>query len=71
MRDKTATQDPIGTPWRLRAWAKDIREGRNYFGADQDLIAAADEIERLRERVAKLEAELDGVYHGMEADERG
>lgn len=38
---------------RLRAWAKDMREGRHCLGADQDILEAADDLDYIR----ALEAE--------------
>ena len=46
---------------RLKAWAMDMQVGRNCFGADQDLIEAADAIDEL---VATL-TELRSRYHGL------
>ena len=39
---------------RLRAWARDTRIGRNIFGADQDLLAAADAIEAYEAALREL-----------------
>ena len=40
---------------RLRAWARDAREGRKINGADMDLIQTADALEAAEVMAAELE----------------
>ena len=52
---------------RLRAWAQDLRVGRNCMGADQDLETAADRIEALERENKELNLEIIAA-HGQAQD---